>query len=179
MSLEPIKISTLPKSGVNINETISLDQLNERMAEAEGNDILFRSPPEVEVTIVNKGSGSELKGQVSTTYRQPCSRCLEELDQQLIIQLDFTLKPESDENILEDQDKEDVGIIYYADDKVDLEDLIQETLILSLSPYMCPAQNEKGDCSICGLNIEEKYGNKKSKDTKNLGDILKAALSKN
>ena len=168
-----VRISDLSAAGLKISEDIPLDALNARMAEGAGNDIIFTAAPHVEIHVTPSAHGADTKGTVKTKYRQPCSMCAKELDRELEIAANFTLKrrpEESDPDAPEYAD--DIGISYFSGDHVELEELIQEALILSLSRYWRPPQNKDGSCQVCGKKAEAP---KDIEGVNNLGRLLKGA----
>ena len=171
-----IRFTKIPaEAGLPIKDELSLDALNARMQEAANNEIIFLTAPKLDVVISKRVQGAEIKGKVSTSYRQPCSRCGDDIEQALSIPIELELKRGTSEygEPLED----DVGIVIIQDDSIPLEDIVQEHIILSLSPSLLPECKANGDCSLCGKN-EVKESDKSAGNTFLLGDLLKEAKSK-
>ena len=175
-----VQVSDLPVEGLKINDTIPLDSLNARMAEGRYKDIVFLVPPKVDISVTpTQAGGAETKGVVRSKYRQPCGRCLESLERDVEVECNFTLiqRPEPEvgvtEEILDEAFIDDVGLVYFDGDQIDLEDLIQETLILSLSLFWSPPVKENGDCELCAFNISKNANSKKGNDKIKLGDLFK------
>lgn len=154
-----VRISDIPAKGLNVKDTISLERLNQRMTEGRGNDIEFIAAPEVEFTIFPLGNGGDLKGEISALVRQPCSRCLKVVERKLKVELSFALKPKPDpryEEVLEsDSYVDDVGLIYFDGEHVELEETLQESLILTLSPFWHPDTDKNGACCGCGEKVKD------------------------
>lgn len=171
--MQLINIDNLPESGLNINENIPLDALTTRMDEGKNNEIVFTRAPEVDATIKRTVKNAEITGLIRVFYKQPCALCANDLEQELKLDLQYTLKAQAAEGAEHD----DVGIIYYDPPNFDLEDFSQETIILSLSPYLYPPRQSNGKCELCGLNFacetSEEGGGKRK-----LGDLLKGIKSK-
>lgn len=146
-----VRLSDLPEHGLTINDTIPLAPLNARLNEAPENDIIFLEAPRVELQVQRAAPGARTVGRASTRYRQPCARCLKELEQPLEVPLSFVLKPHNLNSFKEEED--DIGIVYFEGDSFDFEDLIQETLILSLSPFLQPPLRPDGSCQLCGYTL--------------------------
>jgi uncharacterized metal-binding protein YceD (DUF177 family) len=173
-----VRISDIPPAGLKVNDTLPLEALNARMTEGRGKDILFTEAPTVNLLITRTQSGAETKGGVKTKYRQQCSRCLIDQEHPLEIKADFTLhhKPTAEE-ISEDIEAsftDDVGIAYFEGDHIDLENLLQEALILTLSLYWAPPCDAKGNCTKCGLN-RAKFESHDEPPGNSLGNLLKKA----
>lgn len=139
------------------------------MSEAPDNEIVFLSEPVLDLIVHKQVQGAEVTGSVTTSYRQPCGRCGDELDQPLRFTLRLELKrPHSpDENEYED----DVGIHVFDGEHIDLEDIIQEHIILQLSPILLPPCTAKGACSLC--DRAQNNAAPTEKNTVLLGDLLK------
>jgi len=180
-----VRVSRLPTEGLTVKTTLYLENLNTRMNEGKGNDILFTSAPSVELVVTKTSQGAETKGRVSTKYKQPCSRCDDGVEKSLDIEANFILqaRPEPTErDDSEDEDYEDdIGIAYFEGDQIDLEDIIQQALILPLSRFWHPACDAQGNCSHCGRECEKPVDESVTKlETISLGDLLKkAGVSKN
>jgi uncharacterized metal-binding protein YceD (DUF177 family) len=173
-----VRISDIPHTGLKVSDILPLDALNARMAEGQSKDILFTEAPRVDLVVMRTQSGAETKGTVQTKYRQQCSRCLEDADRELKIPADFILQPKSGaEEALDEGDAsftDDVGISYFEGDNIDLESLLQEALILSLTLYWAPACDAQGNCVQCGLN-RSKFESYDEPPGNSLGKLLKKA----
>ena len=181
-----IRIDDLPPTGLTINDTIPLEPLNIRMGEGRYKDIVFTTPPRVEITVTKtQEGGAETRGKISSKYKQGCGRCADMLERDIEVEANFTLlnRPNPEPEIVEGEEVmtqeylDDVGLIYIEEGAVDLEDMIQETLILALSPFWSPPCNEAGDCDLCGFNIAKGLAAKGCNDSGKVlfGDLLKKA----
>jgi uncharacterized metal-binding protein YceD (DUF177 family) len=180
-----IRISDIPHEGLKVDDLLSLDALNARLREGEDHDIEFLKPPRVTLSVFKTPQGAETRGAVHTRYRQPCSRCIEgvERDLEVATNLIFKAKPTDLENRPageEDEDYiDDVGISYFEGEHLDLEGIIQETIILSLSIYWHPPVDRNGKCQVCGVAYKDgaTCGEISSPPT-TLGQLLSAARKK-
>ncbi|MCB0311617.1 MAG: DUF177 domain-containing protein, partial [Bdellovibrionales bacterium] len=136
---------------MRIEDTISLEALNSRVKEGpdgEGADIEFTARPKVSLIAERKPQGAEIKGTIATRVRQSCARCLEPVERDLVATLSYYLQHSSrSSDALEVA--HDIGVIFFEGDHVDLEDVLQEALILQLSPFWRPSLEKNGDCSYC------------------------------
>ncbi len=174
-----IRISDIPPAGLNINETIPLRPLNDRLAQGSDHSIQFLKDPQIKLFMERNASGATANGSVSSSYIQPCSRCAQELPRDIEVSLDFVLSERPAHvasgrtPLPEDEPIDDIGIIYYENDHVDLEDFMQESLILALSLYWHPPEDKKGNCEVCGKHFGD--APKKKEPLASLGDLLKKA----
>lgn len=171
-----VRISDISPAGLLINETISLDSLNERMALGRSKEIVFTEAPHVSLVIRKTASGAETVGTVSSKYRQPCSLCLKEADREITAEANYILKPRPpvEERGPNDSFEDDVGIVYYDDDHVELEETLQEALILLLSIYWHPPLDKDGKCTKCGCSTRD-LGIESAPSKTTLGDLFKKA----
>ncbi len=171
MKIKVADVTTTPRS---YSDTLDLKALNDRMNEGNDNEVIFLKEPEVELSIHGTPQAMEASCTIKTRYRQPCSRCLKELEMDLVREVEFVIKPES--SILAGvEPDEDVNVVYYDGPHIDLEDALQETLILAISPFLLPERDENGYCSICN----ERYNDAIEDEPKNnLGDLLRQAAKK-
>ena len=170
-----IRISDLPFEGLKISDTIPTEGLNARLQEGQQlSDIEFTSPPLVEITCFRRTEGAEIKGIVTTKYRQSCGRCADKVERDLKVDANYILKPKPDSMPGQEGDyTDDIGVIYYEGDHLDLESVIQESLIISISIYWSAQVNEDGKCSICGVKCEAVKESTSGKPS--FGDLLKKA----
>lgn len=171
-----IRLSDISSAGLTVNDTIPLEPLNDRMAFGRGSEIIFSVAPAINLAINPTSDGAEAKGTVKSKYRQPCSLCLKELDKDISVEINLILKPRppAEERSPNDDFDGDVGIVYYDDGHVDLEEVVQEILILALSLYWHPPLDAKGACTGCGLTKKE-LGISEEPKGASLGELLKKA----
>ena len=153
-----IKLADISPHGFRIQESLPLDALNRRMDEGRENDIHFTLAPQVDITVEKTADGATIKGRVASKYTQPCSLCAKEVERDVAVELDIALKPRPADYGREAEEElavADLGLVYYDHDQINAEDLIQEALILSLSPYWRPEADERGCCRVCGKEIDK------------------------
>jgi uncharacterized metal-binding protein YceD (DUF177 family) len=180
-----IRISDLSPEGLVIKEELPLERLNQRMNAVPGNDVLFSTPPKVDLTVTKEIGGAATKGTICSTIKQPCSRCLKEIPRDVSASTDFILKErtsiktdqkdEEDEIDVNANFDDDVGISFYEGDHVELEELLQEQLILEINPFGHPEELPDGKCSSCGLKPVEL--STADTPTTKFGDLLAKASS--
>ena len=186
-----IRIDDLPPEGLSVNDTIPLEPLNKRMSEGRYKDIVFITAPKVELSVrKTQEGGAETFGKISSRYKQACGRCADMLEKDIEVEANFTLlnrpppdsrkvskEDDEDDEIFVEETFDDVGLIYFDDSTVDLEDMIQETLILALSPFWSPPCDKAGNCELCGFNIDKGIAGNGGTDTGKVlfSDLLKKA----
>lgn len=88
------------------------------------------------------------KGTVTSPCNQDCASCGDIKPHTVKATLEWVLQTESD-RAAPDDTIEDPGVLFYSGEHIELEEHLQEALILSLSPFWKPPQDENGACSGC------------------------------
>lgn len=146
-----IRIRDISPSGLKISDSISLESLNNRMAEGKSSDIVFISAPQAELLVTKTMSGAQVQGKVYANYTQCCGACpeivgrLASADIGIIFQ-ERPLQDSGDDGV---EYEDDIGLVYFEGDHIELEELLQEALILTLDPYWRPDCDNNGVCSYC------------------------------
>ena len=172
-----LRVTDIPVQGLEITESLALDLLNERMNDAPNNDIVFIDTSPFSLMAKTTKGGILITGNISGSYSQPCGRCLEEITHQLDKEISLTLKPKEtqpgrERTTTKQEWQDDIGIVYFDGEHIELEEILQETLILSLSPFNSNHNNCPGEQEIEKNNSK----NKEEKGTL-LGDALKEILN--
>jgi len=96
-----------------------------------------------------------LVGTVKTELELPCSRCLEPY--RLVVDAPFDLRylPASEASAEAEREieEEDLGVSYYRDEQIDLNELLREQFYLALPMKPLCQEDCKGLCSQCGTNL--------------------------
>lgn len=166
-----VRIVDISPKGLHVTEELPLEPLNERMRQGKSQGVIFTAAPRVDATIFGNTSGAELKGTITSKYRQECSLCLEEKERTVTINTHFHLKQKPEGSEIED----DIGIVYYEGEHADLDEVLQEELILSLSLYWHPPFDNDERCKEC-LKRRSELGLASQKTGATLGDLLKKKL---
>lgn len=107
--------------------------------------LVLKSPTSLSGNIYYNGEMINVKGCVLTTIEAQCSRCLEYFD--------YKLSADFDENYSKSDFDDEVYPI--VDNSINLEDMIIDSIILSM-PFKVLCSSEcKGLCPECGYNLNE------------------------
>lgn len=154
-----IRITDIPPEGLNIDCELDRGALNERLAQAEQTSNSKRSPtyrfgpkPNAHLKLELEGSTVNVSGELDAEFVTGCSRCAEDVNQDISRPIKIVLKPRPSEGRNGEQD-EDLSIAFHNGVDVDTNALVEDFLILAL-PYsvLCSA-NCKGLCPHCGKNL--------------------------
>ncbi|MCQ6557959.1 YceD family protein [Paenibacillus mendelii] len=145
-----IHIQELASKGteIPIRESLNAEWLREVRK-----DILHVSPLEVKLDASGKFGVVHLDGELSLDIEMACSRCLEPVKQQIVVPFHERFKPANAKN--GDNGGADEDVIVIDEDKLDLEPLVEETMMLSLPFVPLCDEGCKGLCHTCGANLNE------------------------
>ena len=121
----------------------------------------FVAPIKTALRAIRIGDMIEVKGQINTFVRLPCGRCLKEYETLLKSRFDLTYVlriPAAQED--EDQEEveissEEMGLIYFEGEGINLQDGIQEQVIMAFPIKALCKENCKGLCSSCGNDLNQ------------------------
>ena len=170
-----IRVSTLPESGLELNEEISSKTVNERLISAPDssiNKIEFSEPIQVTLHVEKVPHGMTAEGQIEATCAQACSRCAEFVNHPVKCPIRHVFKHHGNPEVPLPED--DIGVSFYSGEHVDLGNVVEDLLILNLSPYWHPEDDATGNCLHCKNNFKQKKTVVKL-GTQGLGDALKKA----
>jgi uncharacterized protein len=103
----------------------------------------------------------EIEGDIETSVRLPCSRCLQPFETLLKSRFALTYMRRATD-VIEDTEArevelsaEDMGIVYFQGEKINLKDTIQEQVVMEFPLRALCKQDCKGLCSKCGADLNE------------------------
>ncbi len=96
-----------------------------------------------------------ISGDITGTLRLTCSRCLTVFENPVTMDVELTYLPVEEVNRTDNyQIREDeININYYRDEEIDLSEVIQEQLLLSIPMKPLCHEECKGLCPHCGTNL--------------------------
>ncbi|MBU3195555.1 YceD family protein [Clostridium algidicarnis] len=111
----------------------------------DGEDIGFVRPIAVSGDISSNGDVITLIAKVKTELELTCSRCLEKFNYPLNLNLN--------EEFSFDEEIEDENIIILNSDNLDITEVVENSIILTLPMKKLCSEDCKGLCQICGTNL--------------------------
>jgi uncharacterized protein len=125
--------------------------------------IIFEAPLQVEMKLVKSDVSVTVKGSVKGNYRTSCSRCMSDVSSPLEIEIDILLKPkELDSAVRKDKTfeekagfEEDLHTGFYANKQINLAEIAEEFIVLSLPYSSICSESCQGLCVSCGTNKNE------------------------
>jgi uncharacterized protein len=105
----------------------------------------------LELKITNAGSRILLEGQVEASVTQRCSRCAEDYQERLLVDIDEYFVPVDSEEARQGGPLDEV--LTYENDKLELVELLRQELLAALPMQSFCRPDCKGLCSGCGINL--------------------------
>ncbi len=105
-----------------------------------------------------RGSKCHLTGSFRVKTQALCYRCLEPIIYDLNEDIELELLPVSRANTHDGYEigSDELDIIYFENNKIDLDSIFAESLVLELPTHHLCQQACKGLCSHCGKNLNQK-----------------------
>jgi len=125
------------------------------------NECQFLTPIKTRLRAIRVGDIVEVEGSIETSVRLTCGRCLKDFKTQLASRFALTYVRESPADTEKFDEKEielnadDMGLIYFRDEEINLLDGIQEQVVMALPLQPLCQESCKGLCPTCGANLNE------------------------
>lgn len=118
-------------------------------------DVISAGPLHVSLRVSGGEGVINVEGELSIELVMACSRCLNDVPEQIVIPISETFKPVTAKEEA-DEAEDDDDVIPIDTDQVDLKPLAEEVLLLSL-PFAPLCDDDcKGLCPNCGQNLNER-----------------------
>lgn len=116
-------------------------------------EVEFAEPPLVDLSLRTTGDGGiHVTGDIRATVVLSCRRCLEAVERELEVAVDWLFEPGLDE------DAEDEGVFALDDEdegELDLAPKVREELLLEVPAYPLCGEDCRGLCPVCGTDLNE------------------------
>jgi uncharacterized protein len=121
----------------------------------------FTAPIGTIVRVLRINDMVEIEGDIETSVRLPCSRCLRLFETSLKSHFELTYMRRATD-VIEVSDSqqvelnaEDTGVVYFQGEKINLKDTIQEQVVMEFPLRALCNQDCKGLCPKCGTDLNE------------------------
>lgn len=116
-----------------------------------GRELIFQGPARVHLNYVFDGEGIIADGSLKAVLVENCARCGKEF--LLPFEHSFHERFERVNANSDARDGDDTDSYVFSGDKLDLSDLLRDTLILNLPISSVCSDDCKGLCPVCGTNL--------------------------
>lgn len=175
-----LELDEISAGGVVREYSVPVETFTELHALADTGQFDFTSALEFRLRLQRAGSLVELDGHLAVSINEVCGRCLSPFEERIESEFSLTFtpqkksEPEQEELELE-LETEELGLISYEGEQIDLRDALQEQVVLSLPISPLCKEDCLGLCIECGKNLnktscdcEKKLFNNKFATLKNL-----------
>ena len=156
-----IRLEQIKEDGLTLEIEKSVDTfpiLAEMIANGECE---FAAPLRTALRALRIGDLVQIDGDIETSVRLPCSRCLQPFKTLLKSSFALTYMQQA-ADVMEDTEPqevelsaEDMGIVYFQGEKINLKDAIQEQVLMEFPLRPLCKLDCKGLCSKCGADMNE------------------------
>ena len=147
-----VKVVDIPPEGLEIEFPLDESVINQRISASESPDYRFLPNAHVKVRLNAEGSTVTVQGKGVCRYVTSCSRCAEETEKDLDVNVHMILKPRPERGPVEAQD-EDLHFGFYDEKEINTGSIVEEFIVLSI-PYTVLCQPDcLGLCPSCGKNL--------------------------
>lgn len=136
-------------------------EIDEKTVEDLGEGLRVLEPVKGDVTFANTGRSIVVRGNFKTSVELECGRCLEcykiDLDIPIEEELPISGRPpwveeEEEEESISEEEKEPL----FVDNIFDLEELLRQSILVSVPIKPLCSEACKGLCPQCGVNLNER-----------------------
>lgn len=141
----------------------------------ETDDFDIKEPIHIEGKVTKFGKTLYVKGHLLAKMTMTCSRCIESFSFTLDSEIDATYVPLENESLEEEKelDQSDLDILFYKDDRLDLQEIIRDHIVLSIPLQPLCKPDCLGLCQNCGQDLNVSKCACKTEDIHPKLEILK------
>lgn len=132
------------------------------MAMAEAGECSFAGPVLTRLTAGREGDHYRVEGTVSVRLHQTCSRCLAAFEQELCSRFTIFFRegaPQAEDEEEVELEKQDLISATFTGEEIDLLPEIGEQVALAVPAKPLCAEQCKGLCPICGIDLNKEMCN--------------------
>ena len=154
-----IKLEDIKGRGLEQEVNATLDDFPEIAALATDDGPVFHEPLRFNLRLQRTGQLVEVDGRCRAEVTLACSRCLQPLTLSLDETFSVTFAPQAADDIPAEEvelTRDELGLLTYRDDVIDLHEALQEQLIMALPISPLCADNCAGLCPLCGADLNRR-----------------------
>ena len=154
-----IHIEQIEEEGLSIEFEKSMEAFPVLAEMVANGECEFAAPIRTALKALRIGDMVEVDGDIETSVCLPCSRCLQPFETALHSHFAVTYMQQSEEAAADGEPQEielsveDIGIVYFQGEKINLLETIQEQVIMEFPLRALCRSDCKGLCSRCGADL--------------------------
>lgn len=154
-----LELDEITPGGIIREYSIPAESFPELKLLTDSGQMAFATPVEFSLRLQRPGQMVELDGILAVTIQEICGRCLAELETRITSTFSLTFTPRKEEGSGDEEEvelhAEELGLIPYDGDRIDLSESLQEQVIISLPISPLCKDDCLGLCAECGANLNE------------------------
>ena len=166
----------LNRTSEDSSERLILEDSPEAL-ELEAEGITFQEPVRVELVVTKNQDQLICQGQVTASAKLECSRCLAGYDHTVTSQLSFVVDLAGESETARSEE-EGYFVVDPSAASFEIDDLVREAIILSLPLKPLCAEDCKGLCPVCGIDLNRSQCNCVKEESDPRWDQLKKLSKK-
>lgn len=158
MKIEPKRI---PQDGLSMEHRMQANDFEILKSLIAKGEAEFTDTIGIKLSIMPRKDLIQVDGSVRVRVRITCSRCAENYDAQLRRQFSLSYSRNIPQDLHRDETEgieltaQQIGLILYQGDEIDLRDALAEQVVLALPYKPICRQDCKGLCQNCGANLNQ------------------------
>jgi len=150
-----LKLDEIPEEGLDLKWNEEVSSLATYLKNLSNIDFDFETPLQSEVKIMRAGGSILITGEVQTTLRLQCVRCLKEFPYPLSTTFELTLHPLKEAPSEEETElgSEEMESSFFEGGEIHLSEIACEQIFLEIPWQPLCQQGCKGLCSVCGKDL--------------------------
>jgi uncharacterized protein len=153
-----IRVDDIKEGGLSL---VFEEEISEfpALVEIDDDRAMFAAPLQVSLRAVRIHGLVQFEGKIETRVKLSCSRCLKEFETPLAVPFSLTYSRELPAPSEESEEEgveitaEEMGLIPFQGDQIDLREAIQEQVVMGLPLRPLCQENCRGLCPQCGAEL--------------------------
>jgi len=148
-----VKLTNIPADGLRVSFSKRGDWFFQLLRPEDSRE-LGLDRIDIDCELHKIGENVAVTVEIVTEIDLECCRCLERFKLPVRASCNYTFSPDpkkSDEDL--ELSYEELGMNYYRDDVIDLDDIVVEQIILQIPVKPLCSESCKGLCKVCGINL--------------------------
>lgn len=152
-----VKLDEIKENGYRLSCSRNREWLEDILKNIKNVDFTFIDDVGIQIEIFKTEKDVFISGLITTTIKISCIRCLDDFDSPLEAEFRYTLCPSDEREFSAEMEinREDLDVIYYQGDSIDIAPLIREQILLNIPSYPLCQESCKGVCPQCGSNLNQ------------------------
>ncbi|MCP4713795.1 MAG: DUF177 domain-containing protein [Deltaproteobacteria bacterium] len=148
-----IGIREIPQQGLGLTTSWESKQLDAVLG--AGAELAILSPLILRIKLLLAGNKILLNGSFKVALELDCARCLKLFSVKIAGDFRYVFWPQQEQSLNEEQElrQDDLEVVYFAGDHIDLPSLVKEQVCMHVPDYPRCREDCRGLCPRCGVDL--------------------------